>query len=75
MAPSLKRGGIGVVEWGGSDGPLSVMLVLGMLLGFEGTLLSTVPVRRNQKKEMPRSSWSRKGVGVFLSSRTDQPQS
>lgn len=32
------------MEWGGSDGPLSVMLVLGTLLGFEGTLLSTVPV-------------------------------
>lgn len=59
VAPSLEQGSIGVVEWGGSKGPLSVMLVLGMvletLLGFEGTPLSTIPVQSTQKKNTHRS--------------------
>ena len=58
MAPSLELGGIGGVERGGSDGPLSLMLVLGTLLGFQGIPLSVATVGRD---------------GVFRSSRTDQP--
>lgn len=63
------------MERDGSDGPPSAMLDLGTLLGFEGTPLSAVLVQCTGKKETSRSSWSRKGAGVFLSGRTDQPQS
>lgn len=44
MAPSLELGGIGGVEQGGSVGPLSLMLVLGTLLGFQGIPLSAATV-------------------------------
>ena len=57
MALSLEQGSIGIVEQGGSDGPFSVMLVLGRLLGFQSTPLSTVPVQHTwEKKHTPRSS-------------------
>ena len=49
MAPSLEQSGIGVVQRDGSDGPLSAMLVLRTLLGFEGTPLSAVLVSRQEE--------------------------
>lgn len=44
MALSLELGGIGGVDRGGSVGPLSLMLVLGTLLGFHGIPLSAATV-------------------------------
>lgn len=51
MAPSLELGGIGGVEQGGSVGPPSLMLVLGMLLGFQGIPLSTAMVGCSRKRK------------------------
>ena len=63
MASSLELGGIGGVEWGGSDGPLSLMLVLGTLLGFHGIPLSVATVGRTREKQ---TNKQKKPAQVFL---------
>ena len=81
MAPSLELGGIGGVERGGSDGPLSLMLVLGTLLGFQGIPLAVATVGRTRgkkpkkkKKTLPGLPGAEKGMGSSAPAAQTSPE-